>query len=82
MADWGLLLLVTKTAFFATYPLIYIKNTEEKPNISPPFLVCAHKNAYLCIAFETNALLFIRLVVNRFKVKIMLLDFQTTGKLV
>lgn len=33
---------------------------------------------YLCIVFETNTLLFIRLVVNRFKVKIMLLDFQTT----
>ena len=29
-----------------------------------------------------NALLFIRLVVNRFKVKIMLLDFQTTVQLV
>ena len=28
-------------------------------------------------SFEINVLLFIRLVVNRFKVKIMLLDFQT-----
>lgn len=32
---------------------------------------------YLCIVFETNTLLFIRLVVNRFKVKIMLLDLET-----
>jgi len=31
---------------------------------------------------ETITLLFIRLVVNRFKVKIMLLDFQTTVMLV
>ena len=31
---------------------------------------------------ETITLLFIRLVVNRFKVKIMLLDFQTTVVLV
>jgi hypothetical protein len=37
---------------------------------------------YLCSAFEMKVLLFIRLVVNRFKVKIMLLDFQTTVVLV
>lgn len=43
--------------------------------------VCEHTNHYLCNVFETNTLLFIRLVVNRFKVKIMLLDFQTTAKL-
>ena len=39
--------------------------------------VHVHKYMYLCTVFETNTLLFIRLVVNRFKVKIMLLDFQT-----
>ncbi len=41
-----------------------------------------HKTMYLCSAFEMKVLLFIRLVVNRFKVKIMLLDFQTTVVLV
>lgn len=44
--------------------------------------MCAHNYSYLCIVFETNTLLFIRLVVNRFKVKIMLLDFQTTVMLI
>ena len=38
---------------------------------------------YLCIVIEMiTPKLFIRLVVNRFKVKIMLLDFQTTAMLV
>ena len=38
---------------------------------------------YLCIVIEMiTPKLFIRLVVNRFKVKIMLLDFQTTVMLV
>lgn len=40
--------------------------------------MCVHATCYLCNAFEMKVLLFIRLVVNRFKVKIMLLDFQTT----
>ena len=34
------------------------------------------------LRFREKVLLFIRLVVNRFKVKIMLLDFQTTVMLV
>jgi len=40
--------------------------------------VNAHEKYYFCIVFVTNTLLFIRLVVNRFKVKIMLLDLKTT----
>ena len=54
----------------------------KKTSIFSLFLVCEHKTLYLCNAFEMKALLFIRLVVNRFKVKIMLLDFQTTVVLV
>ena len=46
-------------------------------------LVHVHEKYYLCSSNrEIIVLLFIRLVVNRFKVKIMLLDFQTTVLLV
>lgn len=44
--------------------------------------VLGHNYLYLCIAFEMKAMFFIRLVVNRFKVEVMLLDFQTTVMLV